>query len=84
MELEARGDFCGWWGGQCDDFFIFCEEAVERRREMMNVEFIHNKSWKGFGAGFVRFGEFFGGDCGEEEKEEEEKEDQTRYHVFGE
>lgn len=51
---------------------------------MMKVEFIHNKSWKGFGAGFVRFGEFFGGDCGEEEKEEEDKEDKTGEHVVGE
>lgn len=78
LELEARGDFCGWWGGESDDLFVFREEAVERRREMMNIDFIHNKFWKGFGAGFVRLGEFFGGDCGEEEKEEEEKEDQTR------
>lgn len=73
MELEARGDFCR---GKCGDFFVFREEAVERRREMMNIEFVH-KFGKGFGAGFVRLGEFFGGDCGEEEKEEEEKEDKT-------
>lgn len=49
----------------------------------MNIDFIH-KFGKSFGAGFVRLGEFFGGDCGEEEKEEEEKEDKTGEHVFGE
>lgn len=43
---------------------------------MMNVDFIH-KFWKGFGAGVVRLGDFFGEDCGEEEKEEDEEEDKT-------
>lgn len=44
---------------------------------MMIVDFIQ-EFWKGFGAGFVRLGEFFGGDCGDEEKEEdEEEEDKT-------
>lgn len=75
LELEARGDFCGWWGGESDGFYVFREEAVERG-EMMNIDFIH-KFGKSFGAGFVRLGEFFGGDCGEEEEEEEEKEDKT-------
>lgn len=42
----------------------------------MNIDFVH-KFWKSFGAGFVQFGEFFGGDCGEEEKEEDEEEDKT-------